>query len=240
MNVALRTPSLAEKFWRVLTTQPIRIFELLRRVLLFRRTRILGKFIWTPAAGFHFGRNVRVQRLRCLIAERPDAEIHLGDHDIVYENARIEAYGHGQIHIGKHSIIGDARIYCRSKIHIGQRVITSWNVFLQDYDPHPISVSGRARQIRNMAESFVPSFDGHNPRTAAPDMDRIIDSAPIWIGDDVWIGANVTILKGANIGSGCIVATGSVVTQGDYPERSVLGGVPAKVIRKIEETENPS
>lgn len=49
--------------------------------------------------------------------------------------------------------------------------------------------------------------------------------------DDVWIGARVTILKGVRIGRGSIVAAGAVVTR-DVPPYSVVGGVPAKLIRK--------
>lgn len=52
----------------------------------------------------------------------------------------------------------------------------------------------------------------------------------IKIGSDCWIGAKVTILDGAHIGNGCIVAAGAVVTKGNYPENSIIGGVPAKII----------
>lgn len=50
------------------------------------------------------------------------------------------------------------------------------------------------------------------------------------IGDDVWIGARVCILAGVKIGRGSIVAMGSVVTK-DVPTYSIVGGVPAKLIR---------
>lgn len=51
------------------------------------------------------------------------------------------------------------------------------------------------------------------------------------IGDDVWIGARVCILAGVKIERGAIVAMGSVVTK-DVPAYSIVGGVPAKVIRR--------
>lgn len=53
---------------------------------------------------------------------------------------------------------------------------------------------------------------------------------PVTIEDDVWIGANVTILKGVTIGKGSVVAAGSVVTR-SCPPYSIIGGVPAKIIK---------
>lgn len=53
---------------------------------------------------------------------------------------------------------------------------------------------------------------------------------PINIEDDVWIGANVTVLGGVTIGRGSIVAAGAVVTK-DVEPFSIVGGVPAKLIR---------
>lgn len=50
------------------------------------------------------------------------------------------------------------------------------------------------------------------------------------IESDVWLGFDVVITQGVTIGAGCIVGAGAVVTAGDYPPRSVLAGVPAKVI----------
>ena len=57
--------------------------------------------------------------------------------------------------------------------------------------------------------------------------------APIKIGNDVWIGAHATILAGVTIGDGAVVAAGAVVTK-DVPKNTVVGGVPAKVIKEIE------
>ena len=55
---------------------------------------------------------------------------------------------------------------------------------------------------------------------------------PITIGNDVWIGGNVTILPGVNIGNNVVIAAGAVVTK-DVPDNSLVGGVPAKIIRKL-------
>ncbi len=57
--------------------------------------------------------------------------------------------------------------------------------------------------------------------------------APIHIGKCVWIGANATITGGVTIGDNSIVAAGAVVTK-DVPANVVVGGVPAKFIKKIE------
>ena len=58
-------------------------------------------------------------------------------------------------------------------------------------------------------------------------------AAPVRIGNDVWIGGNVTILPGVTIGNNVVVAAGAVVTK-DVPSNSLVGGVPAKLIRTLE------
>jgi acetyltransferase-like isoleucine patch superfamily enzyme len=58
-------------------------------------------------------------------------------------------------------------------------------------------------------------------------------SSPVIIEHDVWIATRATILKGVTIGHGSVIAAGSVVTK-SIPPKSVAGGVPARVIKKIE------
>lgn len=61
----------------------------------------------------------------------------------------------------------------------------------------------------------------------------------VTIGRDVWVGAGCVILPGVTIGDGAVLAAGSVVTK-DVPAGSVVGGVPAKVIKARDETAAPA
>jgi len=56
--------------------------------------------------------------------------------------------------------------------------------------------------------------------------------APISIGRYVWIGSNATILPGVTIGDWAVVAAGAVVTK-DVPPNTVVGGVPARILKNI-------
>ena len=219
------------KIARVLTDRREWLPGLLRGQILFYFTRFFRAVIPFPK-NIKLEKNVRVQWVLSLLAEQPHAQIEVGENTVIYENAMIESYGTGLIKIGKNSVIGDNRIYSRGKIILGDRLVTSWNVMLQDFDPHPIDPDLRGRQIQNLTGQFVPKFDGAERST--PDMiDFDFSIGEIIIGNDVWLGANTTILKGAQIGNGCIVAAGAVVTKGVYPDRSILAGNPARIVKTV-------
>lgn len=59
---------------------------------------------------------------------------------------------------------------------------------------------------------------------------KVDDKYTVVIGNDVWIGNNVIIKGGITIGDGAIIAMGAVVTK-DVPPYSIVGGVPAKIIK---------
>ncbi len=81
---------------------------------------------------------------------------------------------------------------------------------------------------------------GHNVVLATinhdlnPKENRKNHYAPIKIGSHVWIGSNATILPGVTIGDYAVVAAGAVVTR-DVPAMTVVGGVPAKVLKVVKE-----
>lgn len=64
------------------------------------------------------------------------------------------------------------------------------------------------------------------------DHTRIHYSEPIHIEKDVWIGSGAVILPGVTVGEGSVVAAGAVVTK-DVPARTLVGEVPARIIKTI-------
>ena len=81
---------------------------------------------------------------------------------------------------------------------------------------------------------------GHNVILATanhalePSKSRKLNYAPIKICDNAWIGSNSVILQGVTVGEWSVVAAGAVVTK-DVEPFTVVGGIPAKFIRKIED-----
>ena len=66
-------------------------------------------------------------------------------------------------------------------------------------------------------------FDGDYNKSVEDDKDVVIEG-------DSWIGINVTILAGVTIGRGSVIAAGAVVTK-SCPPYSIIGGIPAKVLK---------
>ncbi|HCT63049.1 MAG TPA: acetyltransferase [Erysipelotrichaceae bacterium] len=81
---------------------------------------------------------------------------------------------------------------------------------------------------------------GHNVVLATinhalePQMNRKNHYAPVHIGNNVWIGSNVTVLPGVTIGDWAVIAAGAVVTK-DVEAYTVVGGIPAKLIKRVHE-----
>ena len=66
----------------------------------------------------------------------------------------------------------------------------------------------------------------------APEERPTTHPAPIVLGRNVWVGSNATILQGVTIGDNAVVAAGAVVTK-DVPSDTIVGGIPARPIRRI-------
>ena len=108
-------------------------------------------------------------------------------------------------------------------ISFGENVFVNANVHMQDQGGIQIGnnvLIGHQVVIATLDHDLDPKQRG------------VLHPAPVVIEDDVWIGANATITKGVTIGQGAVIAAGSVVTK-DVPPMTIVGGVPAKVIKEI-------
>lgn len=65
-----------------------------------------------------------------------------------------------------------------------------------------------------------------------PENRHVLIPKPIYIKKNAWIGAGATILQGVSIGKNAVVASGAVVSK-DVPDNTVVGGIPARVIKTI-------
>lgn len=73
---------------------------------------------------------------------------------------------------------------------------------------------------------------------ASPSMQRVfpVEKKPVTIGDHVWIGTGVVIMPGVTLGDFCVVAANSYVNR-SFDSFTIIGGTPAKVIRRFTEEE---
>lgn len=108
-------------------------------------------------------------------------------------------------------------------IHIGKNVFVNSGCHFQDQGGIFIGdevLIGHNVVLATVNHALDP-FDRHNIYR------------PIHIGNRVWIGSNAVITQGVRIGDGAVVAAGAVVNR-DVAPNTVVGGVPARLIRKIE------
>jgi acetyltransferase-like isoleucine patch superfamily enzyme len=139
--------------------------------------------------------------------------IEIGPGTIVMHGSVLHVYNfrnlpHAFIRIGRDCLIGEySVIRGQGGVTIGDRVYTS-----------PLT------QI--IAVNHV--FD--DPQK--PFIDQGITARGISIEDDVWLGSGAIITDGVRIGKGAVVAAGAVVVN-DVPAHTIVGGVPARIIREI-------
>ncbi len=111
-------------------------------------------------------------------------------------------------------------------IHVGDHFTANYNVVILDIAP--VWIGDHCMIGPNTMITTV----GH-PLSPAKRRKHIGIAKPVAIGNDVWIGGNCTILPGVTIGNNVVIAAGAVVTK-DVPDNCVVGGLPAKVIKHIE------
>ncbi len=112
---------------------------------------------------------------------------------------------------------------CGKNIFIGENVFINCCCHFQDHGG--IYIGDGTLIGSNVIMATINH--GQNPINRADNY-----PAPIHIGKKVWIGSHATILSGVTIGDNAIVAAGAVVTK-DVPANTVVGGVPAKTIKKF-------
>lgn len=113
---------------------------------------------------------------------------------------------------------------CGKNIHLGKNVFINSCCHFQDQGG--ITIGNNVLIGHNVVIATL----NHNP---IPELRASILPKPVKIGNNVWIGANATILPGVTIEDGAIIAAGAVVTK-NVKKNTIVGGNPAKVIKKIE------
>ena len=141
------------------------------------------------------------------------AGVEIGPRTLVMHGAVLHVYNfrdlpHAGIRIGSDSLIGEySVIRGQGGVTIGDRVYTS-----------PMT------QIIAVNHVFADP--------ARPFVEQGITAEGIVIEDDVWLGSAAVVTDGVRIGRGAVVAAGAVVTH-DVAPHTVVGGVPARVLREI-------
>lgn len=139
--------------------------------------------------------------------------IEIGPGSFVMHGAVLHVYNfrglpHAFIRIGRDSLIGEYNVLRgQGGITIGDRVYTAPG-----------------------AQLLAVNHNFDDP--SRPMVDQGITAAGIIVEDDVWIGAGAVVTDGVHIGRGAVVAAGAVVTS-DVPAHTVVGGVPARVLKTI-------
>ena len=122
-----------------------------------------------------------------------------------------EQYFIPKISIGDNVFINsNTHIACIEKITIGNNVLIASKVYISDHS-HGHSDMGSLK---------------------VPPIMRRLYSKPVLIEDNVWIGEGVSILMGVTIGKNSIIGANAMVNK-SFPPNSVIGGVPAKLIKTI-------
>ena len=152
---------------------------------------------------------------------------HRGKGSKIYGSVRMDTPPYRRFALGQHSVVesyscinnavGDVVIGDHTRIGIHNTIIG------------PVTIGNHV----NLAQGITVTALNHNFDDTTKRIDEQgIATKPVVISDDVWIGANAVILPGVTIGRHVVVAAGAVVTK-DVPDNTIVGGVPAAIIKKL-------
>ena len=152
---------------------------------------------------------------------------HRGRGSKIYHSVRMDTPPYRQFSLGKRSVIES---YCCINNAVGDVIIGDHTrIGIHCTVIGPVCIGNHV----NLAQGITVTALNHNFDDTTKRIDEQgVSTKPVTIGDDVWIGANAVILPGVTIGRHCVVAAGAVVTK-DVPDNTLVGGVPAKVLKQL-------
>jgi carbonic anhydrase/acetyltransferase-like protein (isoleucine patch superfamily) len=149
----------------------------------------------------------------------------------------IAAIGTGGIQVGHRSVIGAfSRVIVSSSYNnLGDKITIGANVGIGEF-AHIGGAGGTSIGDDCIIGAY---FSVHPENHGFEDPYTLLRLQPvtrqgITVEHNVWIGAKVTLLDGVHVGHSSVIAAGSVVRQGQYPPYSVLAGVPARIVKKLD------
>ena len=152
---------------------------------------------------------------------------HRGRGSKIYYSVRMDTPPYRRFWLGRRSVVES---YCCVNNAVGDVVIGDYTrIGIHCTVIGPVCIGSHV----NLAQGITVTALNHIFKDSSRRIDEQgVSTKPVVIGDDVWIGANAVILPGVTIGSHCVVAAGAVVTK-DVPNQTLVGGIPAKVIKNI-------
>ena len=129
--------------------------------------------------------------------------------------------------------------YCEYgvNIHVGKGCFCNYNCIFLDISPITLGDNVWIGANVTLATPNHPFIAEERIVREYPDGVHDLEySAPITIKDNTWICSGVTVCGGVTIGKNCVIAAGAVVTR-DIPDNYIAAGIPARVVRKIDESD---
>ncbi len=147
----------------------------------------------------------------------------------IYGSVRMDTPPYRKFVLGRRSVVES---FCCINNAVGDVIIgDNTRIGLHSTVIGPVEIGSNV----NLAQGIIVTALNHNFTDCTKRIDEQgVSTAKVTIGNDVWIGANATVLPGVTIGNHSVVAAGAVVTK-DVPPYSLVGGVPAKILKKLKE-----